>query len=329
MKNILLITGASGYIGSALVEKLSKRNDVKKIIGVDFADPDEHTKDNAKFIFIKSNLGDLNWQKKIKKYRPNIVIHAAWQIKELYGQKRKQHKMNIIGSKNIFDYSFLNREVQNLIHFSTVASYGAFPDNEIEDIFTEDDSFRKTNYLYAEEKRVSEEILLEKCKNFKTKPQVFIVRPASVTGPRAKRKKKGINLQKFVSGKFFSFLPVTKKWCRQFVHEDDVINIVESLSFSDIKSKLDIFNLAPPGEVVTGNRMAKLVGKKPLFLNPLIVRILFFCARHLSLGKIPTSKGGWKSYSFPIVVDGSKILKEINYKYKYNSLESIKTVLKN
>jgi hypothetical protein len=83
----------------------------------------------------------------------------------------------------------------------------------------------------------------------------------------------------------------------------------------------EAFNVCPPGDCVMGADMAKAVGKKSVKLNPLFIRFVFFCMWHLSHGKIPTSRGGWKSYSYPIAVDGSRISEVFDYKYKASCLD--------
>lgn len=336
MKNTLLITGSSGYVGAMLVDQFSQRDDVEKIIGIDIAEPEDFIKDNEKLVFIQKNLGDDDWQEEVEKYNPNIIIHTAWQIRELYGQRDKQWKMNIHGSDNVFDYAFSHPEVERLIHFSTVASYGAFPDNTIEKLFTEEDDFRVTDYLYAEEKRIAELHLNLSLDEAEHKPKVFVIRPAAITGPRGRYMRLRFGLQSALSGqlkknknfwyrfisKLVSFTPITKKWCRQFVHEDDICDITELLSFEEIDSDFEIFNAAPHGEIVRGKDMAAAVNKKPVSIHPIFIRFIFFLMRHLSFGQIPTSKGGWKSYSYPIAVDGSKITKKFGFKYKSDSLNS-------
>lgn len=338
-KNTLFITGCSGYIGAMLVDQFSEREDVEKIIGIDLLEPEELIKGNPKFVFIKANLGDDSWQESVKKYEPNIVIHSAWQIREMYGNRKEQYKRNIIASKNVFNFAFENSFVERLIHFSTVASYGAFPENEIDEVFTEENELRKTDYSYAEEKRKVEEFLCEKVKEIAPggrAPKTFIIRPASITGPRGRFMRVKFGLQSALSGqlkddksiwhKFISLLlsvmPITKKWCRQFIHEDDINDITEMLSFENIDSDFEIFNACPPGEVVRGEDMAKAVNKKTITLHPRIFQVGFFLARHLSLGKVPTSRGGWKTYSYPIVVDGSKITKTCEYHYKANPYDA-------
>jgi methylenetetrahydrofolate dehydrogenase (NADP+)/methenyltetrahydrofolate cyclohydrolase len=62
--------------------------------------------------------------------------------------------------------------------------------------------------------------------------------------------------------------------------------------------------------------MAQAVGKWVLHIPPVLARVTFFCMWHLTAGKIPTAPGAWKGYSYPIVVDGSKISRTLGYQYK-------------
>lgn len=335
----ILITGCSGYVGEMLVDQFSKREDVSLVIGIDLVLPTNVIKNNPKFLFIQENLGTDTWQETVCLHEPEIIVHTAWQIRELK-DKDIQHRLNVIGSDNVFDFAFTHPFVKRLVYFSTVASYGAYKTNEIETVFTEENPFRKTEYLYAEEKRIVEKHLYQQYNdainehtNF---AKVFIVRPVAITGPRGRFMRIRFGLQSALSGQIktqksfwntvtsllASVTPITKKWCRQFIHEDDVNDIVELLSFNDIDSDFEIFNISPPGPVVTGEDMAKAVKKKSLTLHPRIVQFAFFVVRTLSFGKIPTSKGAWKSYSYPVVVDGSKISKKYGYTYRMNSLDA-------
>lgn len=338
----LLITGAAGYVGAMLVHQFSMRADVKKIIGIDknpvpdFLQP---LADAGTLTWIQQNLSDAGWESMVEQEHPDTIIHTAWQIREMYGKSDVQWKWNIEGSDRVFEYAFSHAEVTRLIHFSTVASYGAYPDNEIDHLFKESDPFRDTDYLYAQEKKISEEHLRSRFEVAKANgthvPQVFIVRPAAITGPRGRYMTIRVGLQSALSGslkgglvhKIISLLttwvPLTKKWCRQFIHEDDVCNIVELLTFTpNLSGEYEVFNICPPGPVVTGPDMARAVHKKPVYLWPRLVQIVYFILWHGSQGRIPTSRGGWKSYSYPISVDGSKITKLFGYQYQYQSYEA-------
>ena len=160
MKYTILITGAAGYIGAMLVEKFVARADVERIIGIDKEPMPENFRNEPKLVYLHLNTAD-EWEEQVRAYHPTIVIHTAWQIREMYGAQDIEWKWNIGGSDKVFDFAFAEASVQRLIHFSTVASYGAFPDNSTEHRYTEDEPFRKTAYLYAEEKRVAEEHLKE------------------------------------------------------------------------------------------------------------------------------------------------------------------------
>jgi nucleoside-diphosphate-sugar epimerase len=335
MKHTILITGAAGYVGTMLVQQFALREDVGLILGIDKEPLPDIIKDEPKLKYLETNLATPGWKELVEKENPDIVIHSAWQIRELYGKQEVGREWNIGGSDRVFDFVFSSLGVKRLIYFSTVASYGAFADNTIEHRFTEEEPFRKTDYSYAEEKRIVEEHLAKRYAERANKDIVVsVVRPAAITGPRGRYMRIRFGLQSALSGQLkgsfvyslvsnmTAFVPVTAKWCRQFIHEDDVVGLVELLSFESLRSGFEIFNICPPGEVVRGADMARAVGKNMLRVHPALIRIAFFVFWHLSRGKVPTGRGAWKSYSYPIAVDGSKLTRIEGYQYKHSSFDA-------
>ncbi len=339
MKHTVFITGAAGYVGGMLVERFAAREDVERVVGLDKEPFPESLSGIEKLVYVCANTADDSWQKEVASYKPGIIVHTAWHIREIYGNRALTWKWNIEGSDNVFAFAFREPGVDRLIHFSTVASYGAFPTNTLTDWYTEEDPFRKSEYLYAEEKRIAEEHLKDQydaAKERGTEVDVSIIRPAAITGPRGRFMRIRFGLQAALSGSlkgqksFFydlisamvSWVPVTPGWLRQYVHEDDIAGIVERLAFGPEVKGYEAFNAAPPGKAVLGPDMAKAVGKRVLKVAPWMVRIPFFFLWHLSRGTVPTAPGSWRGYSYPIGVHGEKVTKMLGYQYQYESFDA-------
>ncbi len=342
-KHKIFITGGAGYVGAMLCDQFARRDDVELIIALDKEKESDLLKDHPnkdKIVYIHANMSDDGWQEKVKKYNPDVIIHTAWQIRTMYGKEKLQWKWNVTGSDNVFDLSFSLPSVKRLVYFSTVSSYGAFKENKLDYLIKESQSFVETDYLYAEEKRFVEDNLKDKYFTAKLNGnpiQVVVVRPAAITGPRGRFGRVRFGLQSALSGQLkgrgsfvytlitlmVSFMPVTSGWLRQFIHEDDVCDIVEMFTFRDrLESDYDVFNICPPGRSVLGKDMAKAVKKKTILLHPQMIHFAFFFMWHLFRGRVPTSRGGWKFYSYPIAVDGSKLTNKYNFKYSWESSEA-------
>jgi nucleoside-diphosphate-sugar epimerase len=351
MSHTVFITGGAGYVGAMLAHQFAMRDDVTKIVCVD-KEPKPELLDQmpgaadpraaaAKVKFIRANLADAGWQDEVRAATPDVIIHTAWQIREMYGNQKEQWRWNVGGSDKVFDLAFSLPSVKRLVHFSTVSSYSARPDNTIEHRFTEDEPFRDSDYLYAIEKRAAEDHLKQKYDAAVARagspdavPQVLIIRPAAITGPRGRFGRIRFGLQSALSGQLkqsithrivtalVSFVPVTKKWSRQFIHEDDINDFVALLAFGPVNGRYEAFNASPDGPVVLGKDMAAAVGKKAVPVHPWLIRIAFFFAWHLSQGGIPTSRGGWKAYSYPVIVDGSKATRMLGFKYSRQAKEA-------
>ncbi len=340
--HVVVVTGAAGYVGGMLCDQWVAREDVSLVIGLDKEARPNELANHSKLIWVQANTSDPEaWRALVEKYVPDVVVHCAWQIREFYGNRALGWKWNVDGSREIFSYAFGAPHVARLIHFSTAAVYGAYATNSFEHHFREEEPMREKVYSYAVEKIESERELAsmyEKgMKNGGHTPVVSVVRPAAITGPRGRYARIRFGLQAALAGELkgnifyrlvtllVSFVPSTRLWVRQFIHEDDVVNIVSLLAFDpSVKHDYEVFNITPPGEPVYAKTMAEIVGKRVLPLPAWMVRVAFFTFWHLSRGVIPNGPGVWRYYAYPIVMDGSKISSMYHYKYSSDSISAFK-----
>jgi len=334
----IFIVGGAGYVGEMLCDQFSKREDVQEIIALDKEPQSTYSQQIPKVTYIQQNMADDGWQEIVVAHSPDTVIHTAWQIRAMYGNAQEQWRWNVAGSGKVFDFAFAHDFVKKLVYFSTASSYSARHDNRLEHLFTEDEEFRDDDYIYAHEKKTTEEHLQQKYTAAKTAgthtPQIFIVRPAALTGPRGRYMRIRFGLQSALQGNLkggfinrlittlTSFVPATKGWVRQFIHEDDVSDIVTLFTFDTFSSPYEAYNITPVSEPVLAADMAEAVGKKILPITPSMARLAFWFFWHTTRGKIPTCPGSWRFYSYPVVMSGEK-LKTV-YECQYSSKDAFK-----
>ena len=138
----IFITGGAGYVGAMLADQFARNPDIKEIICLDKEEEPEMLAGNPKITWITANTSDGSWQKTVGAKKPDVIVHTAWQIREMYGKQDVQWQWNVEGSQAIFDFAFTHPSVKKLVYFSTVASYGSYTENTIEQRFTEADHFR-------------------------------------------------------------------------------------------------------------------------------------------------------------------------------------------
>ncbi len=323
----IFITGAAGYIGGMLTDFFLKDPSAEIVAALDLKDikeaTDRFSEENPKLKWITWNLGDDGWQEKVLKDGPiDIIIHCAYIIRQGYGEKRMwQIKSNITAADKIFEFAFKNN-VKKFIHFSTVASYGAIKKNSLDKWFKEEDIFMEEKYLYGVDKKIIEENLQKAFKNKKSKTKVVVIRPCAVTGPRGQNMFKRFGLIQMVKKGLFAVPVIGDKSARQYIHEDDVKEIIRIIAKEDnARDDYEIFNIAPPDYILLKNQ-ARLMGKTVFKIPFWLGWLGFFLLWHLSRGRIPTVPEGIRSYAFPIIVDGSKIVK-IGFQYKYTNCAEI------
>ena len=319
----LLITRAAGYVGSALMDALVQVAWIERLVCIDLKPQPETTTASAKIEWIQADLSEEGWQSKVRPTQIDAVVHLAFQIRQLYGKSiTTQERWNIGGARKVFEFALNEPCVQRLIHFSTVTSYGAKPNNTLMRRFTENSALGEDSYLYGVHKKQVESVLRQLYAASDKSKHVIVLRCASITGPLGRFKHRRYGLVSTLTRGLPIFPCGRSDFGRQYLHEDDITNIVSMLLMTQSKSGLEIFNAAP-NDYLTIVDLAKLLALRAVVVPPFFLRLLFWLVWHASRGKIATAPGAWKTLSYPVAVDPSRLAREYGYKCRYSSVDAL------
>lgn len=314
----ILITGGAGYIGSWFAEKISANPLISKITVIDLLEKPKLL-EHKKIFWIRRDLAEDGWQKEVLNRGPiDIVLHAAFKIRNPFGKTKKNEINNLAASKKVFGFCFENN-VEKMIYLSSVAAYGAEKEN-IGKLIKESEPLKENKSPYGIHKKEVEKILSGLVAEKKPKTKTIVLRLASITGPYGQSLKTKFGLVTILK-KFPFTVELNPFWARQFVHEDDLISLLEKLSFGEnYETKNEVYNVATE-QIITAEKIAKITGKKVLKLPAWAVKSALFFLWPISFGKLPPPSG-INSLIYPINVDGSKI-KSIGFNYCYSSGEAL------
>ena len=169
MEGCILITGASGFIGTNLQELLMKN----RCNFVNF-DKNKPTKKEHMQYWFKGdimNLSDLSIA--FSKYSPSVVIHLA-AVTDTSSDNLDDYKENTIGTKNVIDEILKHPNIERCIIASTQYVY-----KSLKSPFPNSDDEYLPHTTYGISKKETEEIV----RNSSLKCCWTIVRPANVWGP--------------------------------------------------------------------------------------------------------------------------------------------------
>lgn len=180
----ILITGASGFIGSFIVEEALKRN-MEVWAAVRRSSSREWLQDE-RIHFIELNLSSEDELKKqLQDHVFDYVVHAAGVTKCL--RKEQFYAVNTEGTKHLVNVLLaLQMPLKKFIYLSSLSIFGAIREQQPYEAIRETDT-PQPNTEYGKSKLAAEEILKGCSKEGleATLPYV-ILRPTGVYGPREK-----------------------------------------------------------------------------------------------------------------------------------------------
>jgi nucleoside-diphosphate-sugar epimerase len=170
-----LITGATGFIGGRLAERLvaEARVPVRALV---------RTPEKGQWLAdlgVEIVSGDITNPTSLQQAMAGcqLVFHAAGWVSE-QGSKAEVWAVNVKGTQNVVEAA-LAAGVERLIHLSSCAVYGSLQQYNI----GEDTPPRMTGNLYSDSKVAAEEIVFRACREQGL--PVVVARASQVYGPRS------------------------------------------------------------------------------------------------------------------------------------------------
>jgi nucleoside-diphosphate-sugar epimerase len=319
----VLITGAAGYIGTMLIERLARSDSIKTIHGIDLRAQPTRDINCDKLRWIQADVAADSWMSELDGAAIHVVIHCAYQIRELYGSRKKlQEQWNIEGARKVFEFALGCPSLHRVLQLSTISAYGALPGNSVDRPFTEEGPLCENAYLYGVQKKRVEELLWHLCRRLRPSAHVVVLRLASVSGPRGRFGLNRYGLLSTIAGRFPFLICGRQDWGRQYLHEDDLTDVINMFVHFPPTAGFQIFNVSPP-DFLDMAGIGALFNKRVVSLPPILLRALFALLWHGTRGAITTPPGAWKFLSYPIRVDGSLLQRTHGYEYRYGSLEAL------
>jgi nucleoside-diphosphate-sugar epimerase len=304
----IFLTGASGYLGSLLVERLAKLPEVESITGIATKLPTAPL--SPKMKFMRMDIRSTNLTKAMSGH--DVVVHTAcivlWPAKMTVEER---DDINFNGVRNVAQAALANK-VRRFIHTSSMAAYDpelARGKSNVTENFPTGNG--NSPFYYWNAKAAAEKSLTEM---FRTSSAVLtFLRPIYIIGPRNRANAKSYRKNAI------NFPGRNPR--RQFVHEEDVAAAFIRALRTDMPGA---FNVVPDGFLRMSDVWtivgAKFVPTVPLWLASLITDVRW---RYFGTPIHPC----WvKDMLVDFTGDNAK-LKSTGWKPRYNSEEALRSAL--
>lgn len=307
-----LITGGSGYIGSRLVELLSQREEVERIVITDLRPP---AVSRPKTSFVQIDIRDREMRALLESERPDALVHLAFVLNPMRDEAT-MYDIDVNGTQNVLDAA-TSAGVQQLLVASSTTAYGAWPDNPVP--LTEESPVRgMPNYEYARDKTEIDRM----CQLWAARhPEkiMTIVRPCIVFGPSVNN-----YIIRFWDNAPFIPLIDGVDSDLQYVHEDDVVDALTRLLTGRHGG---IFNLTGDG-TLNLSQSAQIAGLKTRRMPYVLYRRIAAAMWRMRVPRAEAPPGQLDFTRYPWIASNEKIKRELDWTPRYTSAETFEIAIR-
>ena len=293
----ILITGAAGYIGHQLGNRLAKDYFV---FGTDI-----NKRDGLTFPLEVLDVRDNNLVLTLAEYRITHVIHLA-SVLQASPDRQRDYDIDVNGTRNVLE-ACVAAKVKHITVTSSGAAYGYHPDNPA--WIDEDDPLRgNPEFAYSDHKRQVEE-LLEKYRNEHPELQQLIFRPGTVLGAETRNQITGL----FLAPRLLAIRGSDSPFV--FIWDQDVIGTMEQGIRED---KTGRYNMAGDG-ALTIQEIARKLDKPLLTLPASVVKAGLQVAKWLAK---PVGPEQINFLRYRPVLSNRRLKEEFGYRLQKTSAET-------
>jgi UDP-glucose 4-epimerase len=313
------VTGPTGEIGISAVTALEREPAVETIVGMARRPFDPSSLGWVKTTYQQGDILDREAVDALVA-RADVVIHLAFII---MGSREESARINLQGSRNVFEATVAAERPRRLVYTSSVAAYGYHSDNPVP--LTEDVPVRgSAEHYYSEQKAACEALLAEVTKD--SSLEVFILRPCIVAGPKATALADAMPWNQLpgpvrAASKVAPILkPVVPDpgFPLQLVHHDDAAEAIALAATAPAPP--GSYNIAGDG-VVTVSEVAKALGGRPVR-----VPVVAASAASAAISRVPfvPSMLEWLHVArTSVVMDTTKARTQLGWRPVYSSSETL------
>lgn len=306
----VLLTGAAGYLGSILANRLSDdllTGNISALVCTDLRETPDHLRLPG-VVYAQADVRDgARLKALMEEYRPDVVVHLAAVIDSSSMPRQMQYDIDVNGTRNVVE-ACLQAGVQRLIVSSSGAAYGYHPDNPA--WLKEAHPLRGNEiFAYSDHKRQVEEMLADYRQSHPQLEQT-ILRLCTVLGAATDN----IITQLFRR----KTLPGVKGYDSPFVFiwDEDAAACFRHAIFSD---RHGIFNVAGDGAILP-SQLARIMGKPYRPLPAGLFRVLLRVLR--ALGLSPYGPEQMIFLQYRPVLDNTRLKEEFGFHPEKSSKEA-------
>lgn len=310
------VTGATGNVGTSLLQALAHEPAVDEVVGIARRRPEMAM---PKTTWVEADVVDGDLASIFR--GADCVVHLAWMIQPSRDQNVLQ-AVNVEGSSRVF-HAAAEARVPSLVYASSVGAYSPGPkDRRVDESWPTDG----VESAYYSRQKASVERILDRFERESPETRVVRLRPALLF-----KRDAASEIRRYFAGPFLpnplvrrALIPVvprTERLVFQAVHSLDVGEAYRLAVVSDVRGA---FNIAAD-PVFDAEVLAEVLGARPVPIHPGVLRA---AASASWWTRLQPTHASWLDMALGVpLMDTTRATAELGWKPRHRADEALMDVL--